>query len=432
MSELRVLERLEDELSEAIERDRARPARRGRRWAMLGVLPGIGIAAAVAAAASGLLTGEPVRNAPGMTFSPTKGLGAVVPGSVRLTSLRVPDPDGGPPWGLRTLKTTRELACVQVRRVVDERLGLLGQDGAFGDDGRFHPLPASVLGQCALLDARGSAFLAVSYGGIAASGMQPQFAGRAQTFGCRVGQGLAPPAAKCLDAQVRVLQFGLLGPEATQVTARDALRRPVVRATDRQLGAYLNVRGLRAGDRMQGAYGFGVTPSSALISIAYADGHVCRIGRGDRLNGGRHCPPVGYVAPPRTVTLAKVISPVRVRFRSARLRAAPGSPATPAWIIDVYFRARVAGDGRSNYGLRSEPRTAGSTCRASLAIGSIGHDVSAGDIVHQILPVQPGCRVPTRVSVFYHQPGPVPESADLANLPGAAGDLRVGAARARP
>lgn len=430
MSDLRVLERLGDELEAAIGRDQDRPLRRRRRWALLGVVPGLGVAAAVAAAASGLLTGEPVRTPPGVVFSPTKGIGAIVPGTVRLTSVRVPDPDGGPPWGLRTLRTTRELACVQVGRVVDGRLGVLGQDGAFGDDGRFHPLPASVVGQCALLDARSNAFVAVSFGGIAASGMHLGTLGSDRSGGCTVEP--APNAALCQRDRVRVLQFGLLGPEATAITARDERRRPVVRTTDRALGAYLNVRALRTDEAPSGVFTLGVTPSSALISIAYADGHVCRIGRGDRLNGGRHCPSVGYVPAARTVVRAQVVTPLHVRFRLVRRVAAPGARATPAWVLDVRFRARVAGDGRSNYGLRADPRTVGSTCRASILVGSIGRDVTPGEVVHQTLAVQPGCRVPTRVSVFYHQPGPAPESADLPSLPGAPGDLLVGTATARP
>lgn len=31
--------------------------------------------------------------------------------------------------------------CVQIGRVLGRQLGVLGTDGAFGDDGRFHPLP---------------------------------------------------------------------------------------------------------------------------------------------------------------------------------------------------------------------------------------------------------------------------------------------------
>lgn len=58
-----------------------------------------------------------------------------------LTPVRTPDPDGGPPWGIRITSTSRGAACIQVGRVVDDQLVVLGRDGAFGDDGRAHVIP---------------------------------------------------------------------------------------------------------------------------------------------------------------------------------------------------------------------------------------------------------------------------------------------------
>jgi hypothetical protein len=122
---------------------RGRRARR-RRVLCLAVLGAL-LVAATAMAASGLLTGEPVRNPAGVTFKADEGLGKPLPDQNDLLDLRVPDPAGGPPWGMRTVRTTRGLGCVQVGRVVDDKLGVLGRNGAFGDDGRFHELPADVL-----------------------------------------------------------------------------------------------------------------------------------------------------------------------------------------------------------------------------------------------------------------------------------------------
>ncbi len=76
----------------------------------------------------------------------------------RLLSLRVPDPAGGPAWGMRLIFTTgtprpsgtqgrsrsagiARWGCVQFGRVVNGRLGVLGRDGAFHNDGLFHELP---------------------------------------------------------------------------------------------------------------------------------------------------------------------------------------------------------------------------------------------------------------------------------------------------
>ena len=125
----------------------SRPVR--RRWrsrrrigAAAIVLALVGSAAGVAA--TGFLNGSPVR--PEGAVSPFAGNGAPVAGeaSTRL-ALLAQDPTEPLPWGLRVFNTTRGQACAQVGRVQGGQLGELGLDSAFGDDGRFHPLGASVL-----------------------------------------------------------------------------------------------------------------------------------------------------------------------------------------------------------------------------------------------------------------------------------------------
>jgi hypothetical protein len=99
---------------------------------------------AIALAATGvILAGSPVH--PVIRPTATAGEGLPVEGGARLLPLRVPDPAGGPPWGMRVVHTTRGLICVQVGRVDDGQLGELGIDGAFHDDGRFHPLQANAV-----------------------------------------------------------------------------------------------------------------------------------------------------------------------------------------------------------------------------------------------------------------------------------------------
>jgi hypothetical protein len=98
----------------------------------------------IALAATGvILTGAPVR--PSGPANPDAGDGVPLPGASRLLALRVPDPEGGLPWGMRIVRTTRGEVCLQVGRVENGELGELGIDGAFGDDGRFHPIPAQAL-----------------------------------------------------------------------------------------------------------------------------------------------------------------------------------------------------------------------------------------------------------------------------------------------
>jgi len=180
---------------------------------------------AIAAAATGVLTGGPVSNPAGPPV-PYAGYGVPVAGGADLLALRVADPEGGLPWGMRIVHTTRGLVCVQVGRVYRGQLGQLGVDGVFGDDGRFHPLGSNVLYgtseepiQCVLPS---QSFL---YGDASAD---------------RSGdpvptEGVRPPAR-----ELRSISFGLLGPHAASVTYKTSsgLRtEPVSPGT----GAYLIV-----------------------------------------------------------------------------------------------------------------------------------------------------------------------------------------------
>ncbi len=100
--------------------------------------------ATIALAASGvILSGAPVR--PEGRLNPSVGEGVPAPGASQLLALRVLDPEGGLPWGMRIVHTTRGEVCVQIGRIEKGQLGELGIDGVFHDDGRFHPLPADVL-----------------------------------------------------------------------------------------------------------------------------------------------------------------------------------------------------------------------------------------------------------------------------------------------
>ena len=127
------------------------PVRRRRAIPLRGIaiamLLALLVITAVALAAAGVLgTGSTVRPPPGN--SPTaEGIGVPARGGSRLLSLSVPDPAGGPSWGMRIVHTTRDLVCVQIGRLYHGQLGLLGRDGAFGDDGRFHPLPPDAIAE---------------------------------------------------------------------------------------------------------------------------------------------------------------------------------------------------------------------------------------------------------------------------------------------
>ena len=120
-------------------------ARRGRPALVLAVLLVLASGSAVAASA---LFGPPVRAGLVLTGGPKAG-------PVALAPLRVADPAGGLAWGVRVYTPRRAaaagagtLSCVQIGRVLDNRLGVVGEDGAFGNDGLFHVLPVEPLTDC--------------------------------------------------------------------------------------------------------------------------------------------------------------------------------------------------------------------------------------------------------------------------------------------
>lgn len=423
--QLKALEELGEQF-ERVARDagraRRRRAARQRRVLVLAVLGALLAAAAAMAAATGLLTGEPVSNPPGVTFEADEGVGRPVPGRTELLDLRVADPGDGPPWGMRVVRTTRGLGCVQVGRVVDGRLGVLGQNGAFGNDGRFHELPADVLTQayCQQPDGAGQVFVAISYQGMPASAL-PR--------GCRVSGPSRPPRSgpgglraptlpACRPADERIVYLGLLGPRATSVTYADARGRTVTApVASGGSGGYLVV--LRPTERRpaRGHLTLGVSPGSGLRSVRYRDHPTCTIRSPRVLGGARNCPLVGYVEPrPRRVTAEQVRARVRATFgprpvRPAMGGARPGTVVPRQWALTLTFRARLAGDAQSGYAITSTLRGGGRACVFTLA-GRVDRDVRAGEIVRETIYVPARCRGSVRGSVRYRpqssRPQPLP------------------------
>jgi hypothetical protein len=412
MSELiPALERLGEEI-ERVARE-AGPARRrrravplSRRALVLAVVSLVVVAAAAVAATTGLLsTGEPVKNPAGVGFSPGRGEGVPVAASVRLSPLRVADPAGGPPWGLRTLKTTRGLGCVQLGRIYDGRLGVLGQDGAFGNDGRFHERPPGVLDlfDCQVPDAVGHTFIADVRNGMPASGLME---------GCdHVHQAAA---GACSAEDQRIVFYGLLGPRATAVTYRDAAGRVRVQATTGAEGAYLVVLRPSKVHPAGHALGYGSSPATGLRSVRYRDAPECMIVSPRRLGGAKRCPLVGFVhraAAP--VTAAQVVSPVRVHVsRKVRVHVPPARlhlPTAHVRRVTAVFRARVAAHG-AGAGYVTWFVVHG--CRAAYGtIAPTDRDIVAGEVVQVHAEVPTECHGTITGTVFYHQAGEAPKNA---------------------
>jgi hypothetical protein len=201
-------------------------AREARRLTPLGVgVAALVVGGAVALAASGVLTGAPVK--PTGPLSPTVGSGIPARGGSRILPLRAADPAGGLPWGVRIVDTTRGYVCLQVGRVQNGQLGELGTDGAFHDDGRFHPIPPDILP----LDGE--------------IGNDPQCALPGEAFTTSLfdfDSNAAPPDGQPVPPRdQREIAFGLLGRHALSVTYATARGHRTI-AVNPGTGAFLFVQ----------------------------------------------------------------------------------------------------------------------------------------------------------------------------------------------
>jgi hypothetical protein len=384
-------------------RARLRPPAARRPLRVLVVLVFVlAAAAAVALAAGGLLSGTPVR--PPYRVQPRTFDGAPIPASAQLLALSVPDPGGGLPWGLRALATTRGLGCLQYGRLYGGELGVLGQDGAFGDDHRFHvlsPLDA-VSGEdaCGPLDADGHLFLAVQSQAIPASAdpeaclapVDYERGARAPLRGIRL----------CPAADERALFYGALGPDVESVsyslrTRRERLEErgrrrdftvtryvyaqgepTVTVATTGAQGAYLIVADALP-DAPSEVFGPGAPNGSSTLpsgllqpirEIIYRDGYVCHIGATHDLdNRGRPCAQPGMV-PSGGPTAARVRSPLSARI----LYDHRDPPLRPEDVAQISFiaHAPVASAAHLYEVMMRYP------CRGGSSGSSTDEDIAAG------------------------------------------------------
>jgi hypothetical protein len=300
-------------------RPRGAPLRR-RRAAVIAVVLLLCFAGAAVAATELIRTGEPVPPTPAMPGV----FGTIKPGSTKLLSVRAADPGGGPPWGLRIFRTTmtvggitHNVGCVQVGRVVGGQLGVLGQDGSFNNDGKFHELPVEGEG-CGSLDRNGRLFVdgpaATQVASADARHLCETVAQRqARTVdipralraslrkklrtgdqrAIRLERRLIAQQARraaqtiplCPTRDLRTITYGLVGPYARRVTATSPLVRRSVRPSPRENGAYLIVL---AGPPQQ--------QRPLRVQTVYANGLVC--GRGASRAATPGClPDPGYTEP---------------------------------------------------------------------------------------------------------------------------------------
>jgi hypothetical protein len=254
--------------------------------------------------------------------SATSGLGKVLPRGGQLLPIRVADPDGGPPWGIRLVKTNRGETCIQVGRVVDGQIGQLGIDGAWHDDHKFHEIkPNDQLADiCGATDAAGNGFVDQAVYGAPASvdipldnssiapnacvdpylSLSPSaFFGRRGKLPTRLKRVLRyfeeqrRKDGDCPRHAMRMIFVGLLGPDARTVTYRTPGGQTRTQQTEPGTGAYLVIFRETARDCLDFTRSLIVSPSggcgprntmgaapylrgpSAITGVTYANGRSC-------------------------------------------------------------------------------------------------------------------------------------------------------------
>jgi hypothetical protein len=375
-----------EQLTAAAERQHARVGLTGRARAWRSRMNAPLIAAivvlaggAIAAAATGVLTGSPVSNPAGPPV-PYAGYGVPAAGGSDLLALHIADPEGGLPWGMRIVHTTRGLVCVQVGRIYHGQLGQLGVDGVFHDDGRFHRLGANVLYgtsevmiQCVLPS---QSFLYEDTSADRSGDPVPT-------------EGVRPPAH-----ELRSISFGLLGPHADSVTYKTkyGLRtEPVSPGT----GAYLIVEPVAHAGRQFSHGGAFIGPAAqhvittplpllrgdTLGAITYRLGSLtCTIGFGV---------PIGTPCPTSRPALPVSRGPAHNLNEPLHLTLVKDTPAVcraaflndPCYQVLLQFKAPYAvTNAASEYAIETQ-----ANCRNAPVSGwSLDRDIRRGEIVKEL------------------------------------------------
>jgi hypothetical protein len=280
-----------------------RNPRRSRRASLFAAIAvGALLLAAAAFAATQLIgVGAPVSVSPQPHQASSIGVGVPVSGAhsphgrARLLSISVLDPAGGLPWGMRIVRTTRGLVCLQIGRLLDGKLGILGEDGEFGDDGLFHELPVAVLDP----DTCSEPSHYVLYNAVAlpAAAAMP-----GPHLSCWYPGTIRPDGADqpfCPARDERDVVFGVLGPHAVSVTykAHGALHTVPVVGTH---GAYLIVLpqttlatpqngSLASSSFPLGHFPVDYQPSVITALVFRNGGHLCQSGTAPLAGGPPAC-----------------------------------------------------------------------------------------------------------------------------------------------
>jgi hypothetical protein len=358
------LDRLEQQLVDAAgtpgsQASRRPPRRRTIPLSAAAVVATLLVASAVALAVTGTFsTGSPVR--PPERPVASAGAGVAGPGT-HLLPLRVADPGGGLPWGMRLVHTTRGLVCLQIGRVEALQLGVLGQDEAFNDDGRFHPVAPDVVGYH-----RSTAEIS--------SCLPPGQVTSQEASIPRNGVFGAANSANIPRSARRWISYGLLGPNAVSVSyEREGRERTV--PVDPGSGAYLMVlpaspkNGFETGGGASSSNGF-VTPQGALSSITYrVHGTLCSESRpaSEAAAAYPQCPRLPFATP---------FGAPRRLHRAIRVRLAASGTA-----VVTFTAPRAVKSAISGYAVEIP-----APCHKGTSEIPVERDVRAGELIHIPVP----------------------------------------------
>ncbi len=384
------------------------------------------LAAGGAAAALLLSPGEPVAPAFVLPATPNVGLGEPEPASLALLPLRVPDPEGGPPWGMRAIRTTRGLLCLQAGRVVQGQLGGLGSSYAFADDNRFHPfLPADAVSTdaCPAVGANGAAFLPGPPVIVPANALPlaGENVARADQAHCDL-PGEQNWGVRCPQQELRQVAIGLLGPHAQSIEVSTPQRSFSVQPYG-PLGAYLIVLPAQPranADMSSGAYQgpFGYvskTPGGAVLTVAYDDGAHCQIpftGSGQQCRaddgGSEPLPSAAELATPVSASYApqaqRSSAPLLMQDASgATVSASSDATTGPGPALEVDFKAPVAAaDSASGYAVEVSPQPAAGCANPAVIVSQPSEQTLAkGDAVQITVPLTSSCATRYTGRVFF-------------------------------
>ncbi|MCW3020279.1 MAG: hypothetical protein JWN10_2587 [Solirubrobacterales bacterium] len=364
------------------------------------VLAALLLAAAALGATQIIGFGAPVApsHAPGRERpSATTGIGLPVaggegsPASAQPLAISVPDPRGGLPWGMRIVRTTRGLLCPQIGRLLDGRLGVLGEDGEFNDDGLFHELPASVLEPNTCIAP--SAWTILSDVGVPAAGALQSATTSCLAPWLRARASLPP---HCPAGDERLIGFGVLGPHAVSVSYMvDGRLRTV--ATAGRLGAYLvvlrvppklahNAPALGGKSGLLGGFPIGAGQGEVVSRLQFRfHGHLCQTGFDRQPGGPPQCTSRLAGQPMLVPRIPRGLrTPVALQARRA-----PGG-----YELEVTFTAPAAvTDASIAYGVQVTRPSSPACGRGGIWGQSIERDVARGQRLHvsEFVPQPRGC-----------------------------------------